>query len=160
MLKEFNRMNDLNKSVLIARLTKDAELKYMSSGSAKLDFSVAFTTSRKNGNEWVDDSNFINGLTLWGKTAENLNPYMKKGALIGIEGHLKMDSWEQEGQKKTALKLVVDNVQLLGGKKEGGQQNYQQSAPVQQNVRPAPVQAPMQPSFTDDSGFPENIPFY
>lgn len=147
-------MNDLNKSVLIARLTKDAELKYMSSGSAKLEFSVAFTTSKKNGNEWVDESNFVNGLTLWGKTAENLTPYMKKGALIGIEGHLKMDSWEQEGQRRTALKLVVDNVQLLGGRKEGGQQ----SAPVQQNVRPAPVSAPMQPSFTDDSGFPEDYP--
>lgn len=114
-------MNDLNKVMVIGRLTKDAELTFMNSGSAKLEFSIAFTTSKKSGNEWVDESNYLNGLAVWGKSAENLKPYLVRGTLVGIEGHLKMDSWEKDGQKHSLLKVVVDNVQLLSRANSGAE---------------------------------------
>lgn len=106
-------MKDTNNGMLICRLTKDAELTFMQSGSAKLEFSVAFTTSRNNGNEWVDETNYLNNLTLWGKRAESLDKFLKKGTLIALSYHLKVDTWEKDGERKSQLKTVVDDVQLL-----------------------------------------------
>lgn len=131
-------MNDLNKVMVIGRLTKDAELTFMNSGSAKLEFSIAFTTSKKSGNEWVDESNYLNGLAVWGKSAENLKPYLVRGTLVGIEGHLKMDSWEKDGQKHSLLKVVVDNVQLLSRANNGAEK-------------------PSKPATSE--GFQEDIPY-
>lgn len=110
-------MQDLNSLSLIGRLTKDAEISYLNNGSAKMDFSVAFTTTKKEGSEWIEESNFLN-LSLWGKQAEGLKPYMTKGKQIGIEGHLKQDRWEKDGQKFSALKVIVDNIQLIGSSKK------------------------------------------
>ncbi len=142
-------MNDINNGNLICRLTKDSEIEFMQSGSAKCTFSVAFTTSRKNGTEWVDETNYINGLTLWGKTAENLHQYMKKGTLIGLSYHLKMDSWnDKEGNKKTMLKVVADNVQLL-------------SRPSSVNNSESAFTPAEQAGFSEGSSndFPEDVPF-
>lgn len=113
-------MKDTNNGNLICRLTKDAELTFMQSGSAKLDFSVAFTTSRKNGDVWTDETNYLNNLTLWGKTAERLSNYLKKGVQVSITYHLKVDSYEKDGQKKSVLKPIVDDIQLLGSPKGNG----------------------------------------
>lgn len=143
-------MNDLNNGMLIARLTKDSEIGYLQSGSAKLDFSVAFSTSKKNGNEWIKETNYLNNLTLWGRQAESLQPYLKKGVLVGLLYHLKVDTYEKDGQKKSILKTVIDDIQLLGGKKEGNNSV--------QNNNSVPK---FQPVNEEDngSGFPEDIPF-
>lgn len=142
-------MNDLNKVMLVGRLTRDCELTYLQSGSAKGDISIAFTTSKKNGNEWVDESNFLN-TNIWGKTAENLNPYLKKGTMVGIEGHLKMDTYEKDGQKKTIMKVVVDNLQLLSRPNNAGAtQNAPVQNPVPQNI----------PQYNDGMQMDETIPF-
>lgn len=137
-------MKDFNTGGLIGRLTKDGQISYMQSGSAKLDFSVAFNTSKKDGNNWVDESNFLN-LTIWGKTAENLNPYLKKGTQVAITYHLHQDKYEKDGQTKTLLKVVVDDIQLIGGKREGG------------NTAPAKQSAPAPQNTEGD--FPEDLPF-
>lgn len=108
-------MQDINKVMLIGRLTKDAELKVMNSGSAKLDFSVAFNTTKKDGSEYKDEGNFAN-LTYWGNVAKAIEPMMKKGQQIAIEGHLKQDRWEKDGQKHFELRLIPDVVQIIGGK--------------------------------------------
>lgn len=113
-------MKGTNSGVLIGRLTKDSELTFMQSGSAKLDFSVAFTTSKKNGNEWVDEPNYLNGLSLWGKTAENLQNFLKKGVQVALTYHLKVDSWEKDGQKHSVLKPVVDEIELLSRPQQNG----------------------------------------
>lgn len=112
-------MKDLNSVIVIGRVANEGKFGYLPSGSAKLDFSVAFTTTKKNGNEWVNESNFIN-LTLWGKQAENLKDYIVKGSQLVIHGHLKVDTYEKDGQKKSTLKVIPDEVQLVGGKREGG----------------------------------------
>jgi len=143
-------MNDYNKIGLTGRLTKDSELTFMQSGSAKLEFSIAFTTSRKNGNEWVDEPNYLNGLTLWGKTAENMKNYLKKGTQVLIEGHLKMDKWEKDGQTKTLMKVVVDNLHLIGGNKSNSTTNTQVkvNVPTEETVPEASYE-----------GFQSDIPF-
>lgn len=110
-------MEDLNKVVLIGRLTKDAELKKMDSGSARMDFSVAFTTTKKGAEGYQDESNFVN-LSLWGKVAEAICPRMVKGQQVAIEGKLKQERWEREGQKHYELRIIPSSVQLIGGKKD------------------------------------------
>lgn len=154
-------MNDTNTLVLIGRLTQDSKLDYLQSGSAKLDFSVAFTTTKKVQNNWVDETNYLNNLTLWGKVAESLHPYMTKGTLVAIQGHLHMDTWEKGGEKKSILKVVVENVQLLSKaqntqqtQQQRPQQNMRQSVQVQQNVQ----QSNQVPNL-NANGFQEDIPF-
>lgn len=108
-------MRDLNCSVLIGRLTKDAELKRNDSGSVRLDFSVAFNTTKKNGNEYVDESNFVN-MAYFGKIAEAIAPRMTKGQQVAINGYLKQNVWEKDGQKHYELRLIPETVQIIGGK--------------------------------------------
>lgn len=150
-------MNDTNKVILIGRLTQDSKLDYLQSGSAKLDFSVAFTTSKKVQNQWVDETNYLNNLTLWGKTAENLQQYMTKGTMVAIEGHLHVDSWEKDGEKKSLLKIVVDNVQLLS-RPNGNQNSAPRQQFVPQNNQPA-RNVPNGYSNGQNDNFPEDIPF-
>lgn len=115
-------MTDLNTVSLIGRLVKDAELS-TAGNSAKLDFTLAFSTTSKKGNEWVDESNFID-VTVWGKQAENLARFLKKGKQIAIyDAHLKQDRWEKDGQKFSKIKVIPDptKIQLLGGSKKESQ---------------------------------------
>lgn len=107
-------MQDFNQVNLIGRLTKDAELKDVN-GYQKLDFSIAFSTSKKEGDKYIDESNYLN-LTLWGKVASAIHPYMTKGTQVLVTGELKQDRWEKDGQKLSALKVIVRNVQLLGSR--------------------------------------------
>lgn len=126
-------MQDLNRVVLIGRLAKDGELKQMSSGSSRLDFSVAFNTTKKNGNEYQDEGNFVN-LSYWGKIAEVIAPRMKKGTQVAIEGHLKQDKWEKDGQKHYDLRLIPETVQIMSSKaakqdNEPGEQQFPEDMP-------------------------------
>lgn len=107
-------MQDFNQVNIIGRLTKDAELKD-ANGYQKLDFSIAFSTSKKEGDKYIDESNYLN-LTLWGKVAGAIHPYMTKGTQVLVTGELKQDRWEKDGQKFSALKVNVRNVQLLGSR--------------------------------------------
>ena len=129
---------DMNKLVIIGRITKDCEFGYMNSGSAKADFSIAVNDSRKNGNEWVQETSYFN-ITVWGKSAENLKDYLKKGQQVCIEGKLKQDRWEKDGKTLSAVKIVTENVQLLGGSRNGNQ------ATPQENILA--------------EAFPEDVPF-
>lgn len=107
-------MKDLNRLNIIGRITKDCTFGYLNSGSAKADFSIAVNDKKKNGNEWVDEVSYFN-LTVWGKTAENLKPYLVKGRQVAIDGKLKQDRWEKDGKTQSAIKIIVENIQILGG---------------------------------------------
>lgn len=116
-------MTDLNHVVLIGRLTKDLgtderSFGYVANGQARANVSIAVNRSRKNGDQWVDEVNYFD-ITIWGKTAENLKPYLQKGKMIAVDGYLKQDRWEKDGQKMSKVTVVANNVQLLGGKAEG-----------------------------------------
>ena len=112
-------MTDLNRVVLIGRLTRDAELVNVGQ-TVKADLSIAVNRSRKQTDgSWTDEVSFFD-FTLWGKTAEGLKPFLTKGKQIAIEGHLKQDRWEKDGQKFSKVSIVAENVQLLGGRSENG----------------------------------------
>jgi single-strand DNA-binding protein len=106
-------MADLNHVVLIGRLTRDAELKYTVNGQAFCKFSVAVNRRRKNGDQWVDEASFFD-IAVWGKQGESLNQYLVKGKMVGINGELRQDRWNQDGQNRSKIEVVASNVQLLG----------------------------------------------
>jgi single-strand DNA-binding protein len=116
-------MADVNRVVIIGRLTRDAELKYTQAGFAISNFSIAVNRRRKNGEQWVEEANYFD-INLFGKQAESLKPYLVKGKQIAVEGELKQDRWEQDGQPRSKVVISASNVQLLGGGQgAGGQGN-------------------------------------
>lgn len=163
-------MTDINSVNIIGRLTRDLgenDFAYISTGTARASVSIAVNRAKKNGDEWTDEVSYFD-ITIWGKTAENLKPYLKKGKQIAVNGYLKQDRWEKDGQKHSCVSIVADSVQLCGGKGDsgnsdggsyqnnGGYSHNQQSAfaPKPANQQPAPYS---QTSESDE--FPEDIPF-
>jgi len=147
-------MTDLNKVFLIGRLTRDLgaderSFGYTTGGTARVNVSIAVNRSRKTGDGWSDEVHYFD-ITIWGKTAENLKPYLLKGKQIAVEGHLSQERWEKDGQKHSRIAISADNVQLLGGKSEGG------AAP---QSAPAPQQDGYDPTVNGGADFPEDIPF-
>lgn len=146
-------MGDINSVILVGRVTRDAELRYTASGTALCNFSIAVNRRVKKGDQWTDEASFVD-LTLFGKTAENLNKYLVKGTQVAVQGSLKQDRWEKDGQKHSKLGIFVDSVQLLGGGKQGGQG---QSASTGSYQRPeTPVQ---EGDEFDPQAYEDDIPF-
>jgi single-strand DNA-binding protein len=118
-------MNDLNRVIIIGRLTRDPELKHTQSGTALANFSIASNKSYKSNGETKDQVNFFN-CSAWSKLAETICKYCKKGQRIGIEGRLQQRTWDdQNGEKKSAVDIVVESIQFLEGKKEGAPESAQ-----------------------------------
>lgn len=110
-------MGDLNHVTLTGRVVRDAELKRKGADLVLCEFAIGNNYSKKTGETWSKKANFFN-LTVFGKMAEALFPYLKKGALIGIEAELRQRQWEQEGKKHTSNELNVMSVQLLSAPKK------------------------------------------
>lgn len=113
-------MASYNRVILVGNLTRDIELKYTQGGTAVTDIGMAVNDRRKTATgEWVDETTFVD-VTLWGRTAEVASEYLGKGSPILIEGRLKLDTWETEGQKRSKLRVVCDRMQMLSGGAGGG----------------------------------------
>lgn len=117
-------MTDLNHVVLIGRLTRDIgaderAFAYTPNGTARANISIAVNRGVKRGDQWEDEANFFD-VTIWGKTAETLRPYLTKGQQIAVEGNLKQDRWEKDGVKHSRVTIQANSVQLLGGKRDTG----------------------------------------
>jgi single-strand DNA-binding protein len=111
-------MASFNRVVLVGNLTRDPELRYIPSGTAVSDIGLAVNDRVKRGDQWVDEATFVD-VTLWGRTAEIANEYLSKGSPVLIEGRLKLDRWEKDGQKHSKLKVVGERLQMLGGREAG-----------------------------------------
>ncbi len=111
-------MADINHVVLVGRLTRDAQLKYTNSGVAISTFAIAINRRIKQGERWTDEAHFFD-ITLFGKQAEAINQYLRKGNQVAIEGELRQDRWEQDGQKRSKIVIVANNIQLLGNRPAG-----------------------------------------
>ena len=159
-------MADVNHVVLVGRLTRDAELKYTPSGYPISSFSLAINRRKKSGDTWVDEANFFD-VDLFGKSAESLKTYLVKGKQIAVEGELRQDRWEKDGQKHSRVTISANNVQLLGGGSGaggggnadsgaygGGNSGGAYSAPPPSGGYTAPAS-----SNNGPSDFPEDIPF-
>ena len=121
---------DLNSVILIGRLTRDVELKYTSGGMAIASFAIAVNRRRKNGAQWVEEASFFD-INLFGKSAEGLKQYLVKGKQVAIEGELRQDRWEQDGQPRSKVVVVANNVQLLGGHGNNTQQGVSEGGFVE-----------------------------
>ena len=110
--------SDINKVVVVGRLTRDSELRYTKSGTALCKFAVAVNRSRKVGERWEDEASFFD-VALWGRQGEAINQYLVKGKQVGIDGELRQDRWDQDGQSRSRVEIVAFNVMLLGGGRGG-----------------------------------------
>ena len=156
-------MADINKVILFGRLTRDAELKYTTSGQAVCKFSIAVNRTRKNGDQWEDEANFFD-VVLWGKRGEALNQYLQKGKMIGVDGELCQDRWQQDGQNRSRVEIVANNIQLLGGNPGGqGSGNFgsgnSSSYNNSRNENTAPENAAYGNASSRDDNFTDDIPF-
>jgi single-strand DNA-binding protein len=114
-------MANLNKVLLIGRLTRDPESRSTSSGQSVVTFGLAVnrTYVRREGGEKVEETCFVD-CEAWAKTGETIARYLRKGRSMFVEGRLKFDSWEKDGQRRSKLSVVVDNFQFLDGGRDGG----------------------------------------
>ena len=128
----------INRVCISGNLTRDPELRSTAGGTSVMGFGVAVNERRKNNQtgEWEDYPNFVD-CTLFGKRAESLEQYLSKGAKVAIEGRLRYSSWEKDGQKRSKLGVIVDEIELMS-RRDGeqhqsyAQQGYQQAPQVQE----------------------------
>ncbi len=113
-------MSSYNRVILMGNLTRDVQLKYTPSGTPVTEVGLAVNDRRKGPNgEWIDETTFVE-VTFWGRTAEVASEYLSKGSPVFVEGRLKLDTWEKEGQKHYKLRVVCDRMQLLGSRGDSG----------------------------------------
>lgn len=140
-------MTDLNHVITIGRITheiSERDFAYTSSGTARLNISIAVNRSVKKNGAWTDSVSFFD-VTVWGKQAENIKQYLHKGKQIAVDGYLDQQRWEKEGHKFSKVVIVANNVQLLGGSENGSAQVQQPAGDYQ--------------SATSGDDFPEDIAF-
>jgi single-strand DNA-binding protein len=107
-------MAAFNRVILMGNITTKIDLRTTQAGTAVCDVSLAVNDRRKNqAGEWVEDTIFVD-VTLWGRTAEVAAEYLAKGSPILIEGRLKLETWEADGQNRSKLKVVGERMQMLG----------------------------------------------
>ena len=118
-------MADINTVTIIGRLVRDEELSYTAGGMAVGKISLAINRSVKRDGEWQNEPNFFD-VTIFGKQAEGLKQYLTKGKQIGVTGFLKQDRWtDPQGQSRTKISIIANDIQLLGGKDSANSQSYE-----------------------------------
>lgn len=145
-------MASFNRVILLGNLTRDIEIRHLQSGTVVGDVGLAVNDRRKTAaGEWVDETSFFD-VTLWGRTAEVAAQYLSKGSPMLVEGRLKQETWEKDGQKRSKVKVICEKMQMIGGKQGGGGGGGGNSAPRNDYSEPATTSSSAAPG--DD-----NIPF-
>ena len=155
----------INRVNISGNLTRDPELRATAGGTQVLSFGVAVNDRRKNPQtgDWEDYPNFVD-CTMFGTRAEAVSRYLSKGTKVAIEGKLRYSSWERDGQRRSKLEVIVDEIEFMSRGSQGGQGGHSQNggnsygggyapAPAPQ-AAPAPVQATPAVDVYD-----EDIPF-
>lgn len=126
-------MANFNKAFILGNLTRDPELRYLPNGTAVATFTIASNrVYTLQSGEKKEEVTFIR-VVVWGRRAETCGEYLSKGSQAFVEGRLQSRTWEgQDGQKRTTIEIVADNVQFLGRPKREGQQAADSSAASQQ----------------------------
>ena len=131
-------MASFNRVILIGNLTRDVEVKYLQIGTAVTEIGLAINDRRKGDNgQWIEETTFVD-VTLWERTAEIAAEYLGKGSSVLIEGRLKLDSWESDGQKRSKLKVIGERLQMLDGKSERGESKQEKPTRASQPERAVP----------------------
>ena len=113
-------MASFNRVILIGNLVRDIEVRHTTNTKlAVCQNAIAVNDRRKNAaGEWVDETSFID-VTFFGRTAELVGQYLTKGSPVFVEGRLKQDTWEKDGQKRSKIHVIVERMQFLAGKSDG-----------------------------------------
>ena len=155
----------INRVTISGNLTRDPELRATAGGTQVLSFGVAVNDRRRNpqNGEWEDYPNFVD-CTMFGTRAEAVSRYLSKGSKVAIEGKLRYSSWERDGQRRSKLEVIVDEIEFFSrGQQGGGQGGYGQPAYGQGGYDAAhmPVPAPQAPAPVPPAGdvFDDDIPF-
>jgi single-strand DNA-binding protein len=153
-------MANLNRVLLIGNLTRDPEIRYTPKGTAVAEIGIAVNRvfTGEDG-EKREEVTFVD-VTLWSRLAEIAEQYLKKGRPVFIEGRLQLDSWDdkQTGQKRSRLRVVAENLQMLGARGEGDPGGTG-GAPAPRRSAPAPAPRPNPPRDPDLDTEPDDIPF-
>lgn len=143
----------LNKVTLIGNLGADPEVKTLDSGLVVANLRIATTERRKKGEEWVDHTEW-HRVVAFGKTAELAGKYLTKGRQVYIEGSLRTQKYQKDGQDHWSTDIVASELQFLGGKPaEGGQSEAPKEAPKTTKPKDTYQRFPPLPG-TDDDGIP------
>jgi single-strand DNA-binding protein len=154
-------MADINRVTLVGRLTRDAELKYTANGQAVSKFSIAVNRSVKKGDQWESEPSYFD-ITLWGKRAEGLDQYLTKGKQIGVDGELRQDRWQQDGQNRSRVEVIASNINLLGGGSgagDGGESRRSTGTSGGNSSSGQKFGPPKDEPPPSDDGFADDIPF-
>lgn len=133
----------INRAVISGNLTRDPELRTTAGGMAVLSLGVAVNDRRKNAatGEWEDVPNFID-CTMFGARAESVSRFLSKGSKVAIEGKLRWSQWERDGEKRSKVEVVVDEIEFMTARGEGGS-----------------AAKPAQAAYAEPSLYDEDIPF-
>ena len=162
----------INRVIISGNLTRDPELRSTQSGMDVLSFGVAVNARRRNPqtNEWEDYPNFVD-CTMFGNRARSLAQYLSKGTKVSIEGKLRWSQWERDGQKRSKLEVIVDELEFMSSRNSNGgapsyggdaygNQGYSAPAPAYSAPTPAPAPAPAAPVIDASSSvYDDDIPF-
>jgi single-strand DNA-binding protein len=141
----------MNLVVITGRLTRDPELKYGASGSAYCRFSVAVNRAFQK-----DQTDFINCVA-FGKTAELIGEYLRKGRMCGVQGRLQVDTYENNGEKKYTTSVVVERIEFLESRSSGENNfdnDFKEKNSYKDNSKANEKSYAPEPDFEDDDEFP------
>lgn len=150
----------INRVTISGNLTRDPDLRTTATGNPVLGFSVAVNDRRKNNatGEWEDHPNFVD-CTMFGTRAEKITPYLSKGTKVAIDSKLRWSQWEKDGQKRSKIEVIIDEIEFLS---RGDHPEVQVSQPTL--TRPSNVQTqmpgmPVARPVVDASIYDTDIPF-
>lgn len=140
----------INRVNISGNLTRDPELRTLPSGSSVLNFGMAVNDRRKNaGGEWEDYPNFVD-CVVFGTRADGLAKVLSKGMKVSLEGKLRYSSWEKDGQRRSKLEVVVEDIEFMSRQSDGeaarGPQQPQ-AAQYTQQYQSMPQNVPQQPQY-------------
>lgn len=149
----------INRVNITGNLTRDPELRQTQGGMAVLSLGVAVNDRRKNPStgEWEDCPNFID-CTMFGSRAEAVSRHLSKGSKVAIEGKLRYSQWERDGQRRSKLEVMVDEIEFMSPR-QAPQPAYQAPQPAYQAPQPAPQPAYQEPAYAQQELYDEPIPF-
>ena len=151
-------MASFNKVILVGNLTRIPELRQIPSGQSVTDIGLAVNSRRKSASgELVDEVTFVE-ITLWGRDAEVVCQYTTKGSPLLVEGRLKLDTWQHEGQNRSKLRVVGERITLLGSNRGGDEEG---GGLVRHNMKSGGRSAPQtqQQEYYDTSQDGDDVPF-
>lgn len=143
----------INRVIISGNLTRDPEIRKTAGGMPVLGFGVAVNDRRRNQQtgEWEDYPNFID-CTMFGARAEAVSRFLSKGSKVAIEGKLRWSQWEREGQKRSKIEVIVDEIEFMTSR-DGNGGSYSQASRQSAAI---PMQAP---PVVNASVYDEDIPF-